>query len=248
MQKIILSEGCDLTRILKIEKYEPVLPAQLVGKIKGQFPQFLIKSDQKNVQTYPDVLKEIQGKKIFVTIKMDGTSVTYYDKPDLVDCGKDEFGVCSRNLDLKPDDTIYWQMAAKYDIQRKLKEFAPWYAIQGECYGPGIQDNRMGAKEHLFAGYDVLDIRNRRYVGYEEYCEIMTRLNIPMVPLVFIGECPWTTYDEVMAFADQQMYGKDLPAEGVVIKTCDEQYSEVLEGRLSFKAISRVFKLKYPRA
>lgn len=66
-----------------------------------------------------------------------------------------------------------------------------------------------------------------------------------MVPLVYIGECPWTTFDEVMAFADKQMYGVDLPAEGIVIHSVNEEFSAVLSGRLSFKAISRQYRLKY---
>lgn len=246
--KEALPVGLDLTSTLGVTKYEPVIPAQLFGKIKGKFPSFLIKSDQKNIQTYPDVLREIQGKNISVTLKMDGTSVTFYNNPDLTEKGKEVFGVCSRNLDLKPDETIYWKMAQKYDIERKMKDLFPWYAVQGECYGPGIQDNRMGAKENLFAAYDIIDIRDHRFVGWDKFKDITGALGLPTVPVVFEGICPWSSYEEVMQFADQQMYAQDLPAEGIVIKTVDEDYSNVLDGRLSFKAISRVFKLKYPRA
>jgi RNA ligase (TIGR02306 family) len=40
-------EGDDLTEALDIVKYEPPIPAQLAGKIKGTFPSFIPKTDEE---------------------------------------------------------------------------------------------------------------------------------------------------------------------------------------------------------
>ena len=40
-------EGDDLTQVLDIVKYEPPIPAQLAGKIKGVFPSFIPKTDEE---------------------------------------------------------------------------------------------------------------------------------------------------------------------------------------------------------
>jgi RNA ligase (TIGR02306 family) len=40
-------EGMDVTEKLGIVKYEPPIPAELAGKVKGQFPSFLRKTDEE---------------------------------------------------------------------------------------------------------------------------------------------------------------------------------------------------------
>ena len=47
---IELSEGSDVTEVLGIVKYEPPIPAELSGKVKGNFPSFLRKTDEERVQ------------------------------------------------------------------------------------------------------------------------------------------------------------------------------------------------------
>jgi len=64
----------DLTEELGIEKYEPPIPAQLSGSVKGNFPSFLIKTDEErclsgdsNIITEDGVktIKEICDTKYF---------------------------------------------------------------------------------------------------------------------------------------------------------------------------------------
>jgi RNA ligase (TIGR02306 family) len=43
-------EGDDVSEALGIVKYEPPVPAQLAGKVKGNFPSFLKKTDEERVQ------------------------------------------------------------------------------------------------------------------------------------------------------------------------------------------------------
>lgn len=42
-----IQEGMDVTEVLDIIKYEPPVPAELAGKIKGYFPSFIPKTDEE---------------------------------------------------------------------------------------------------------------------------------------------------------------------------------------------------------
>jgi hypothetical protein len=66
-------EGDDLTEALDIVKYEPPIPAQLAGKIKGTFPSFIPKTDEIRIQNFEtDVGFVPVGERVYVTEKLDG--------------------------------------------------------------------------------------------------------------------------------------------------------------------------------
>lgn len=239
-------EGDDVTEQLKVEKWEPYIPAELVGVKKGEFPHFLRKTDELRVQAYPDVIKEFTGRNVVVTLKMDGTSATYYIKDG-------EFGVCSRNMELKENDTNkYWQMARQLDLRNKMMAKGWNFSIQGEICGPGIQANRMGFKENKLLIYNVWDIDKQAYVDDPLLPMIVHGLDLELVPTVYVGPWKWDSVENLLAFADGLNYPNHTtenpsPAEGVVIRPCNEAYSEVLGGRLSIKAISNRFLMKYEK-
>jgi hypothetical protein len=47
----MVSEGQDVTEMLGIVKYEPPIPAELAGKVKGQFPSFLKRRMKRGFKT-----------------------------------------------------------------------------------------------------------------------------------------------------------------------------------------------------
>lgn len=239
-------EGLDVTDFLKVEKWEPYIPAELVGVKKGAFPHFLRRTDELRIQAYPDVIKEFTGKDVVATLKMDGTSATYFVKGG-------EFGVCSRNMELQENDTnTYWKMARELDLRNKMLSKGWNFSIQGEICGPGIQGNRMGFKENKLLVYNVWDIDKQAYIDDPMLPMIVHGLGLELVPTVYVGPWKWDSVENLLAFADGLNYpnhttANDSPAEGVVIRPCMEAYSEVLGGRLSIKAISNRFLMKYEK-
>ena len=96
--------GADVSEFFGIVKYEPPIPAQLAGMVKGLFPSFLQKTDQERVQNL--AVSDLVGS-YFVTEKLEGTSATYFYRDG-------EFGVCSRNLELaETDKQTHWVVANK---------------------------------------------------------------------------------------------------------------------------------------
>jgi RNA ligase (TIGR02306 family) len=107
--------GENLTEILEVGLYNPPIPAELKGLVKGQFPAFIQKTDEPRVQLLQSVLSRRKGLRCYVTEKVDGTSATYYLKGD-------EFGVCSRNLELlESGGNAHWAVARENKIEEKMR-------------------------------------------------------------------------------------------------------------------------------
>lgn len=229
-------EGQDVSENLGIVKYEAPIPASLAGEVKGMFPSVIPKTDQERIQNLSVELEEWKAEKLTweVTEKLDGSSMTVY----IID---GEVGVCSRNLDLKPNkDNSLWATAYKNEINVKLIQSLSNLAIQGELVGNGIQGNIYKMRDQEFYVYDIYDIDAGRYFTPAErvaYCKVWDIKHVP----VFKSDFMLTT--ETVADLLQMAEGKSVMGdiagperEGVVYK-CNEK-------QVSFKAISNKFLLK----
>ncbi len=235
--------GTDVTSLIGVEKYEPVVPAHLSGMVKGNFPSFLNKTDEVRLQSEPNVLAEAISKGLMLvgTLKMDGTSFTAYRRDD-------DFGVCSRNLDLKETaDNAHWRMARKLNLENILRSEGSNLCIQGEMVGPGIQANRMGLKETDLYLFNLFDIDAGKYLSYHQLCQFASKHSLKVVKKVqqidLSMESP--SVKDLLDIANELNYDNNTPAEGIVWRSACETYSDVLKSRLSFKTISNRFLEKY---
>jgi RNA ligase (TIGR02306 family) len=243
--KIKLEIGTDVTALLNVTKYEPVVPAHLSGMVKGNFPSFLHKTDEVRLQSEPNVLVEASNKGLVLigTLKMHGTSFTAYRRDD-------EFGVCSRNLNLKEtEDNAHWKMARKLKLEEILHSEDRNLCIQGEMVGPGIQANRLGLKEIDLYLFNLYDIDSGKYLNREDLIGFGKKHNIKIVDTVHIiqlgNDVVPKSVDYFLSIANELNYNNGTPAEGIVWRPAVETYSDVLKGRLSFKTISNRFLEKY---
>ena len=228
--------GMDVTNLLGITKYEPPIPAELSGKVKGLFPSFLRKTDEERVQNLTKEYEEWRHQskhRFYVTEKLDGSSATYYIKDG-------EFGVCSRNLELlETEGNTFWKVARDLKLEEKLREFGRNLCIQGELIGEGIQGNPYKIKGHTVRFFNVFDIDSRTYYGLPMFLATMQHgLKLETVPLLtnLTMELP-QTIDECLAFAEgKSQLNSNTEREGVVIRSMD--------GTISFKAISNKFLLE----
>jgi RNA ligase (TIGR02306 family) len=242
-EPIQLIEGLDVTEITKTKKYEPEIPAQLVGQIRGNFPIWLKKTDEQRLQSAPDVLKECVGLDMIGTMKIDGTSTTVYLRDE-------DFGVCSRNLDLKEaDGNTYWKMVREHDIENKMKQYRDlgWgiknFAIQFEIAGEGIQGNPLGLKGQQIFLFSFFDIDTGKYRTHETLRVFADKFGLQLAPIVHQMKFDETvTVKSLLELANNLNYPNGKPAEGIVWRPRDtEVHSDALNGRLSFKTISNKF-------
>lgn len=233
--KIFLEEGMDVTEMLGIVKYEPPIPAELAGKVKGIFPSFIHKTDEIRVQNIPDEYKTYieSNDNFYITEKLDGSSATFY-------INNGEFGVCSRNLELlETEGNTFWKVARELDLENKMRAKNKNFAIQGELIGEGIQGNPYKIKGHTVRFFTAFDIDIQKRFNYADFLIFMAWNQLEVVPLLSIRnrtDLP-KTIDELLKFAEgKSSLNEKTEREGIVIRTSDNV--------ISFKAISNKFLLK----
>lgn len=237
--------GADVSEQLNIKKFELPIPAELAGKVGGNFPGFIPKTDEERCQNIgDDIFVFNANSKYEITMKMDGTSFTGFAKDGVP-------GVCGRNWELKIDEDNATNSLVRMYVDSRLQDvllaFGKNIAIQGELMGPGIQGNRENLKTHKLFVFNMYDIDAKRYLEPLERHNVLNELwvmglNRDMVehaPVLSTGatmaELGISNVQELLKFAEGPSYNHPV-REGLVFKRVD--------GAFSFKAISNLFLLK----
>ena len=224
-------EGTDVTGALGIVKYEPPIPASLSGIAKGMFPSFMPKTDEERIQNLADEYEDMKRHIYNVTEKLDGSSATFY-------FNNNEFGVCSRNLELleTPGNT-FWKVARELDIENKLRAEGN-YTLQGELTGEGIQGNPYRLKGQTVIFFNVFDIDRQEQLPFSRFRAFIHKLGLQHVPVLDEAFHLPATVDELLLMADgKSELNNAASREGLVIRSHDRQ--------VSFKVISNSFLLKH---
>ena len=231
-----LIEGLDVSLPLNIVKWEMPMNAQLAGMAKGNFPSLIPKTDQERVQNLKQEIDQAitDDLQFEVTEKLEGSSMTVY----LID---GEFGVCSRNLDLKEtEDNTFWQVARRDGIEEKMRIDGHFvsFAIQGELIGPGIQGNIYKLSKPEFRVFDVYNISGGFYMNpapRRELINVMRLLHVPVITTHSLAPCG--TVEELLLWAEgASAITSTQEREGIVFKQ--------VNGGMTFKAISNRYLLK----
>jgi RNA ligase (TIGR02306 family) len=230
----------DVSEMLGIVKYEPPIPAQLSGKVKGFFPSFLRKTDEERIQNLEKEYTEwtlSSEHQFYATEKLDGSSFTCYIM-------NGEFGVCSRNMDLlETEDNTFWIVARKLDLENKLRSFGKNICFQGEMVGESIQGNPYNIKGQTVFFYNIFLIDDREYVGYDEFVNMLFDFDLACVPVLSYpfnfpadSETSLPTVSALLRSAEGKSVLNDkVEREGLVIRSMNRT--------ISFKAISNKFLL-----
>ena len=263
-----MKEGDDITEILDIIKYDPESqayfwkPGMKKDKVRGNFPSYIPKTNQERIQNLTKYFSTLVDEEFEETLKLDGSSMTCYKiihTPTLWERVKSifgikhkayHFGVCSRNLELKPtannklvfdnqgkesiyDQSDFWTAAYKYKLEDKLPI---GYAIQGELIGPKIQANHEKVTELKYYVFDVFNIKTGLYLLPQERREFCALHNIPHVPVVNTSFKPLQLgLDKLLKHVEGQSMNPGTVSEGRVYKHNTKP--------ISFKAISNKYLL-----
>lgn len=232
VDNVYIAVGLCVDANLNIVKYEPPIPANLAGIVKGNFPSFFPKTNQPRVQNLN--ADDISG--IFEqTEKLEGTSFSAY-------IYNGDFGVCSRNLDLKEDEaTVYWQVARQNNIKEKMLSVTRLknFAIQGEIVGENIQGNIYNLKGlHLYI-FDIYDIDSGNYLPSHERLSLIEEMNLNSAPVLDYVDL---TNVDILQIVDMatgySVLNQKALREGVVFKHTTNPY-------MTFKSISAEYLLKH---
>lgn len=231
---VIGADGEDVSIILGVEKYikDDGGTGGKDGETAGDFPsQYVSKTDEMLAQSQPEVHEEFMGEDVYVTLKIDGQSLTFVNY-------NDEITVCSRNRALQDGDSKFWNNVRNYGLIDKTKGMN--IAIQGEQYGPGIQKNPLTVDKLQLAIFNVKNLDTGKYYSYNELVEFCKSKDLPMVPVTHRFKYDEkTSFDIFQQIADGMKYKSNKPAEGIVVRPVVPKYSHALRGMLSVKFINR---------
>lgn len=237
-----------ITRWLMKREWGRKLMFALFGKKRdnpGNFPTFISKTDEERIENQPWRLKD--DKLYIVTEKLDGTSCTYV--LERKGRKKFEFYVCSRNIRLADadqkcyhDHNIYWDMAFKYDIEKKLREYLEenswlkWVCIQGEGVG-SVQGNPLKLKDDDLYVFNFIDSDSGRWDSISGKT-LIESFGMKWVPILGVNWRLPETMEELKTMATgKSVLNPDVLREGLVYRTID--------GKDSFKNVSREYLLKH---
>lgn len=222
-----------------------------------KFP-YVKKTDQERCENMSWVLKD--KTPYIVTQKCDGSSATYILARTRNPFKRYEFYVCSRNVRMLNDkqqcfydDNVYWEMARKYDIENKMKDFLntkyakqhklTYVCWQGEICGPKIQKNPHHLSEnHLFC-FHMIDSAHGKF-DMRDAERIWFGYNMEIVPIVDTSYRMPDDFDEFKKSADgfystQVTEGnRECPREGYV-------YYKTTDPNFSFKNVSTQYLLNH---
>lgn len=222
--------GADVSSYLGIVKWEP--PQEYFNAdTKGNFPSFIRKSDQERIQTcYDDVQQLFETTGWEVQEKLEGQSHTVY-------FNNGEFGICSRNLELKDSDNTFWNTARKYDLETKLRSLGRNLAVQSEQCGPKVSGNIYQMTEHSLFVFDIFDIDSQRYLSPVERRVLTLQLGLTDAPVLHSNFfLDGMSCEDILRFADgKSVIGMiNTLREGLVFKANSDD-------RISFKAVSNAY-------
>ena len=208
------------------------------------FP-YIHKTDEERCENIPWVLG--YERPLIVTEKLDGTSSTYI----LERKGKSkyEFYVLSRNVRQADenqacyhDHNIYWDMAFKYNIETKLREYMEKYplltyvCVQGESVG-SVQGNPLKLTEDDFYVFNFIDSLNGRWASTAAR-EIVEEMGMQFVPILDNEFMMPTDMEEFKQMATApSVVNPNVMREGIVLRDPTNDFS--------FKNVSREYLMKH---
>eukprot|EP01064_Diplonema_japonicum_P037771 TRINITY_DN8964_c0_g4_i1.p1 TRINITY_DN8964_c0_g4~~TRINITY_DN8964_c0_g4_i1.p1 ORF type:complete len:365 (+),score=50.76 TRINITY_DN8964_c0_g4_i1:51-1097(+) len=230
--------GTDVTTTLGLAKYEPPMTdnTKFPGTRQlGDFPKEVPKTDLKRVQNIVDLVPKLEGRIFTVSEKIDGASMTV-----LIADGV--FKVCSKNTHTSAESK-YGLTAENLKIEEKMRSAKIEHlALQGELVGPTVSGNRYRLKDltiRFFAVYHTVD---KTYLPTLRAIELVESLGLNWVPVLKPSfSMPLCTYTDLVSMADGKSTLSSNLREGLVF-VADPQDGR---GRVSFKAISNEYLLKY---
>lgn len=207
--------------------------------------EYIHKTDEERCENIPWVLG--YERPLIVTEKLDGTSTTFI----LERKGKKkfEFYVLSRNVrqadekqDCYHDHNIYWDMAFKYDIEHKLREFLEenpeltYVCIQGESVG-SVQGNPLKLKEDDFYAFNFIESKHGRLPSTSGKV-IANKMGIKWVPILDVDFHMPTDMEEFKQMATApSVVNPNVMREGIVLRDPTNDFS--------FKNVSREYLMKH---
>lgn len=262
----LYQKEANVAKGLGITKWAPEVPASMNGEAFA-CPDLIRWIDIENVKRYPDVFttsdvvmatEKIHGTAFCMTVDFVESAPGGAEPPVLAYVTSKGMGAKGLAIEYSKSN-VYWKAAEKYNLAEKIREFVDKWkkdmavfgeklvvlrvGLFGEVYGKGIQDLQYGTEEAEFACFDLF-VETAEGSAWFNYYDIRKMLDVPMVPLLYVG--PYDA-DQMFELAEgkEQVSGTEACIrEGVVVRPLTERHSDELGGRAILKFVSETYLLR----
>ncbi len=259
-----VKEGDDVTELLGITKYEPVIPTCMNGEVWNAFGM-TPKYDIENIKKWPDIL--VEGKDLVTfTEKLHGTWCCFGYHPDsdipiVTSKGLSEKGLAfkfndanMKNLYVQTFDALEVEGVSVleqyldsygYDLADwKSHTNVPFY-IFGEIFGQGVQDLTYGTNKKLFRVFDIYlgQWGRGRYLDEIEVQQRCEYMNADYVPVLYDGPFYKVELDKYTDGKETVSGTEACIREGIVVRLKKERRDDEL-GRVILKSVSEKYLLR----
>jgi RNA ligase (TIGR02306 family) len=230
------SIGLDVSNLLDVQKYEKECCLETTTYFVPFPTQIIPKTNEDNLKTNHNVIQEFKNLECYITLKMDGSSLTIIKNDTL-------FTVCSRNFMLDGGHIMY-QFIANEGLKDKIIGLKGNYAIQGEFCGPKVNGNKMKLKAYKWYIFTIKNLDTNKYLDYYELNTFCQEYNFEMVPLIGLYNIDETwTIEKFQEISNEVKYttpmNEKVYGEGIVVRPIKTKWSDVLNKYLSVKIINQ---------
>ena len=235
--------GMDVSDVLGVKKWEIEERATTGGNVIGGLPYDVPHTDETRVQAEPGLINAFAGLEYYISTKMDGSSHS-------ISIDEDGFHVTGHNYEYKNDDSsAFYRLVNERRYRDSLERFAKisgdsTVTVQGEFCAPGIQQNRLRLTKPEWYVFTIRE--NGQRVGLDRMRAICSACGFNMVPIEEVGiDLPskYPTVEALLERADGD-YPNGGKKEGIVVRTTEPVYNNIIGGPLSMKIVSNKYLLK----
>ena len=176
------------------------------------------------------------SEEVVITEKMEGSNGFFVHDGERIWCK-------SRNFFKKKDeDCMWWDIAIRYGLEEKLKKY-PLLGFFGEVYGRVKGFKYDCDTESKIRFFDIYDIKNNKYLDYDQFQSIIKDLKLEQVTELYRGPLPQK--EELFKMADgKSTLSEKHIREGFVIKPVVNRFAPKLNGRLILKLVGEEYNLQ----
>lgn len=244
----VAAGGADFAERLGIVKWIPPVPVSMSGDVESA-PDLLPWTDVENLKRFPGIFEP--GDPVSVTEKLHGSACCLTYDAETGALHVTSKGLGAQRLALKESElNLYWRAVLGHGLPAVAARLADRLGarrvgIYGEVYGSGVQDLGYGADAHAQGapGYAAFDVCVAEADGRARWLDVFALLEgeAPLVPKLYEGPFDLARVLE-LAQGAETVSGRGLHLrEGVVVRTTEDRYSDLLGGRAIAKVVSDAY-------
>lgn len=235
--------GTDVTELLGVKKWEIEERATTGGTVVGTLPYDVPHTDETRVQACPELIQAFADKEYYISTKMDGSSHS-------ISIDESGFHVCGHNYEYRDDGTSsFYEFVKEKNFEAYMRAYMSRYGlntltVQGEFCAPGIQRNRLRLTKPEWYVFTVREDGKR--VGLDETIKTAEAIKAKTVPIEERDTDLPSKYPTVEALLERADgdYPNGGKKEGIVIRTVEPEFCDLISAPLSMKVVSNKYLLK----